>query len=159
MGRHNHQRNANQNTGNAKMTKQTIEVDVPKGWKAVAYRAPLIGDYYVRINGEVDKADHNFEYARLVVEKIQPRRMVLEETEEDNLHHGIENSWCNQHFCNGLILFQQPKRWREVKEPDLSLTNDEHKLEIYAEDAKELLNYLPNNTEFYAKLREFIGDK
>ena len=63
------------------MIKQTIEVEVPEGWKAKEYRMPNKGDYFWHQN-RVCVAASSFIDQRLIIEKIQPRRIVLEETGE-----------------------------------------------------------------------------
>lgn len=64
------------------MTQQTIEVEgLPEGWEAVAYRCPENGEYYLENNGIVIKhAGCKQKFPWIIVEKIQPRRIVLEET-------------------------------------------------------------------------------
>lgn len=125
-------------------TKQTTEVEgLPEGW-------------------EIEKLTFNEIDGLKPVwrKKTQPRSIVvLEETMEDNLQNGIENSWCNQHFRNGLILFQQPKIWREVKENDLSLPNDEPKLSLSVKECSTLLANGFGVCNVWEKIREFIKDK
>jgi hypothetical protein len=61
------------------MTKQTIEVEgLPEGWKAVDYRPPKMSETYLSYKG-IETATVNFHNPWLIVEKIQPRRIVLEE--------------------------------------------------------------------------------
>lgn len=92
--------------------KQTIEVEgLPEGWKAVS----------------VDATGCNFDNgltsypARLKVEKIQPRRIVLEETEEERSvsygdwyedDHGRVKQWLNKDYGSSRCV----KIWKEVKE-------------------------------------------
>ena len=63
--------------------KQEIEIpDLPKGWKVVSYRRPGARYYYLH-NGKVF-SDSNQVSEYLIVGKIKPRRIVLEEiTTED----------------------------------------------------------------------------
>lgn len=96
--------------------------DLPPGWKAVAYRCPASGEYYLENNGVVIKhtgSRHKFPW--VIVEKIQPRRIVLEETEEersvsygewyeDDL--GRVNQWNNKGYGSSRCV----KIWKEVKE-------------------------------------------
>ena len=71
------------------MTKQTIEVEVPEGWRVKEYRMPNKGDYFWHQN-RVCVASSSFIDQRLIIEKIQPRRIVLEETnEERRICYGI----------------------------------------------------------------------
>ena len=65
-------------------TKHEIEIpDLPEGWRAVAYRAARRGIDHVLRNGQVT-VYRGFSDAvdLLIVEKIKPRRVVLEETDE-----------------------------------------------------------------------------
>lgn len=89
------------------MTQQKIEVEgLPEGWKAVAFKRPCRSDNYLIRPGAVATAHENMSELWLIVEKIQPRRIVLEETEENNPDHDDELVWT---FMNG-------KWWKEVKE-------------------------------------------
>jgi len=108
------------------MTKQTIEVEVPEGWKVKEYRMPNKGDYFWYQN-RVCVASGSFIDQRLIIEKIQPRRIVLEETCEDDC--GMETIQ-NFNIGNTIINVKSQKIWREVKETDaplLSLSVDECK--------------------------------
>lgn len=51
----------------------------------------------------------------IMVKKIQPRRIVLEETEKDNFKY-TNGFYANQVLGNGIHIVDQPKIWREVKE-------------------------------------------
>ena len=65
-------------------TKHEIEIpDLPEGWRAVAYRAARRGIDHVLRNGQVT-VYRGFSDAvdLLIVEKIKPRRIILEETSE-----------------------------------------------------------------------------
>jgi len=90
--------------------KQEIEIEgLPEGWKAVAYRCPLKGENYLSSDG-VQVAQYNFGNSWVIVEKIQPRRIVLEETEEDA---------ATTHFIrsdNVFLNIESDKIWKEVKE-------------------------------------------
>lgn len=60
-------------------TKHEIEIpDLPEGWKAVAYRIPEKDENYLSIDGLVEKHDFRIYSPRIIVEKIKPRRIVLE---------------------------------------------------------------------------------
>ncbi len=92
--------------------KHEIEIPgLPGGWRAVAYRRPVSGEYYFYNDGIQQGKTGSGQF--LIVEKIKPRRIVLEETDESNAK--FQDAWCTQHFSNGVILTQQPKKWREVK--------------------------------------------
>lgn len=72
--------------------KYEIEIEgLPEGWKPVAYRAPLIHENYLSCNG-VEKANSNLLNFWLVVEKSQPRRIVLEETGE--VRKAVKGEFC-----------------------------------------------------------------
>ena len=61
------------------MTKQTIEVEVPEGWRVKEYRMPNKGDYFWHQN-RVCVASSSFIDQRLIIEKIKPREITLVET-------------------------------------------------------------------------------
>ncbi len=67
-----------------------IEIEgLPEGWKAVAYRVPRGNIEFVFIENVVREAKPQDKKC-LIVEKIQPRRIVLEETnEERRICYGI----------------------------------------------------------------------
>lgn len=103
--------------------KQEIEIEgLPEGWKAVAYRCPESGEYYLENNGIVIKhTGCKQKFPWIIVEKTQPRRIVLEETEEersvsygdwyeDDL--GRVNQWLNKDHGSSRCV----KIWKEVKE-------------------------------------------
>lgn len=92
--------------------------------------------------------------AFLIIEKIQPRRIVLEETESAC---GYEKT---QEFKigNNSIAIWYTKVLREVKETDLSLTNDDDKLSLSADEARSLLDLIieSNPPEIVGKLCNFV---
>ena len=95
------------------------EIDIeglPEGWKAVAYRVPKGNIEFVFIENVVREAKPQDKKC-LIVEKIQPRRIAFDEitdgTQDIDADYYIKYKW-----------------WREVKENDLSLTNDEPKLSL-----------------------------
>lgn len=73
------------------MTKQSVEVKIPDGWKLVAYRAPKQGEYYYDpgLSNSVIKANFSFEatYA-FVVERDKPERRVFEKVSNDPIIAG-----------------------------------------------------------------------
>lgn len=105
-------------TGYFMTTKHNIEIpDLPDGWRAVAYRSPYAGDYYLR-SGEIVQALRDIDDGYLIVEKIQPRRIVFEETEEyripyigEHYRRGLVDSKIE--YCSNKIDFAV-KIWREV---------------------------------------------
>lgn len=80
------------------MTKQTIEIEgLPEGWRAVAYRKPVKGiDYVLTQYGVRLYIDYTFDLM-LIVEKIPPRRIVLEETNE------VRRPRYGEYFREGLV--------------------------------------------------------
>ena len=103
------------------MTKQTIEVEVPEGWKVKEYRMPNKGDYFWYQN-RVCVASSSFIDQRLIIEKIQPRRIVvLVETGEVRRPNIGEYIQTNGNYCKCY----KPERWgseheiwREVKDTE-----------------------------------------
>lgn len=98
--------------------KHNIDVEgLPEGWKAVSYRYPEIGEWcweYAQVYQAVASIN-----PCLIVEKIQPRRIVLEETEE------IRKALPDEYYehTGGLAINNshretsgEYKIWREVKE-------------------------------------------
>ena len=159
------------------MTKQTIEVEVPEGWKVKEYRMPNKGDYFWHQN-RVCVASSSFIDQRLIIEKIQPRRIVLEETEDKHL--GCQTLYIN----DTEFMIMTDKVWREVKETDISLTNDEpnvkmgviqgdcddQKLELSVKELRNVRSLIkdfenlgwfinPERALLLQKITEFIKDK
>ena len=66
--------------------KHTIEIEgLPEGWEPVAIRKQKLGEHIFCLDtGFVVPADHRTPKAHLIVKKKQPRRIVLEDTEERN---------------------------------------------------------------------------
>ncbi len=114
------------------MTKQTIEVEgLPEGYRAIAYRKPKNETEIVFLGGTLRQASEiNRSHEQLIVEKIQPRRIVLEETEETC------NYETTQEFKigNKSIGVWSTKILREVKETDLSLNSGEPKLSLSVDE-------------------------
>ena len=97
------------------MTKHEIEIpDLPEGWRAVAYRAARRGIDHVLRNGQIT-IYNGFSDAvdLLIVEKIKPRSIKLEETEVNATVSGLtyEAQWFGS-----ICLVNQPKIWRVVEE-------------------------------------------
>jgi len=101
------------------MTQQTIEVEgLPEGWKAVAFR--IAYNEYVIDCGQVVFATYT-KSPRLIVEKIQPRRKVLEKTgEERSVSYGDwyedENGNVIPYLNKSFGTRRTYKIWKEVKE-------------------------------------------
>ena len=101
--------------------KYEIEIEgLPEGWKPVAYRYGK-PDESCFLEGrilEISKVNKNYE--QLIVKKIQPRRIVLEETTELRIPNPGE-WYCTSNGsiarCNG-IKYSPSVIWREVKEDE-----------------------------------------
>lgn len=136
------------------MTEQTIDVTgLPEGWKAVAYRVPKGNIEFVFIENVVRKAKPQDKKC-LIVEKIQPRRIVLEETEEKYLG-------CQTLYIDGTeIMIMTNKIWREVKETDIPLNSDEPKLSLSVDECKEAMRKLEtfNVTDLSVKICGFLKE-
>ena len=130
------------------------EIDIeglPEGWKAVAYRVPKGNIEFVFIENVVRKAKPQDKKC-LIVEKIQPRRIVLEETEEKYLG-------CQTLYIDGTeIMIMTNKTWREVKESDLSLNKDEPKLSLSVGDVKRILSNTLYCEDIVNRMREFLKE-
>jgi hypothetical protein len=90
--------------------KHEIDIpDLPEGWKAVAYRVPSKDEHTLSDDGIVVSAKL-IKFPVLIVEKIKPRRIVLEETEEKYLGNQVLNIF-------GIpICIMTSRKWRAVKE-------------------------------------------
>lgn len=126
------------------MKTQTIEIEgLPEGWKAVAYRVPKGNIEFVFIENVVREAKPQDKKC-LIVEKIQPRRIVLEETEEKYLG-------CQTLHIDGTeIMIMTNKTWREVKE-----TTEEPKLSLSVDECK---NIITGSNRLGLKIDEFIKE-
>ena len=146
------------------MTEQTIDVTgLPEGWKAVAYRVPKGNIEFVFIENVVREAKPQDKKC-LIVEKIQPRRIVLEETEEKYLG-------CQTLHIDGTeIMIMTNKTWREVKETDIPLNSDEPKLSLSVDECRNVRSLIkdfenlgwfinPARALLLQKITEFIKDK
>jgi len=161
------------------MTKQTIKVEgLPEGWNAVAYRVPVNGENFFYDGKICNDKYQRHEY--LIVEKIQPRRIVLEET-------GEERAYPINGYMYGYIdgaRFVKYKILREVKETDIPLTKDdstvrmgvsqgdggEPKLELSVKEVRNVRSLIkdfenlgwfinPERALLLQKITEFIKDK
>lgn len=137
------------------MKTQTIEVEgLPEGWKAVEIRVdPDQYNKYVGDDGCL------YWEAKIKMEKIQPRRIVLEEDINDNRNPSIAQTLK---LSSGRIIhIFCPYAVREVKETDIPLTNDEPYLKLSVDQLKTW--YYAKNTELLKTVLntvyEFIKDK
>lgn len=76
----------------------------------MAYRRPIDGEYFFDKNGGISLAGKDLYSSGLIIEKIKPRRVVLEETGED--------SPGNQeiYISGTLISIKTSKLWCLVEE-------------------------------------------
>ena len=155
-----------------------IEVEgLPEGWKAVAYRVPKGNIEFVFIENVVREAKPQDKKC-LIVEKIQPRRIVLEETnEERRICYG---EWYESQegklmrWPYGGKTDGKHRVWREVKETDIPLTNEdvnvkigvsqrdgaEPKLSLSVDECKEAMRKLEtfNVTDLSVKICGFLKE-
>lgn len=95
------------------MTQHTIEVEgLPEGWKAVAYRLGKEGE--MAFINKIWELERDSLCPVIIVEKIQPRRIVLEETEEG--FSTMDPQYFSNIDWNLSIQLSANKIWKEVKE-------------------------------------------
>lgn len=113
--------------------KHTIEIEgLPEGWEPVAIRKQKLGEHILCLDtGFVVPADHRTPKAHLIVKKKQPRRIVLEETDERNVFNK-SGELKRQEFSNGLIIYNQHKIWRVVEDTGYSGMTLKFKEELYS---------------------------
>jgi hypothetical protein len=153
------------------MTKQTIEVQgLPKGNRAVAFREPLARESYMDADGVLKIAPASWGKGcsippRLIIEKIQPRRIVANEREHNiALMEGAMNKASDDYFKArpqldselNLRIFQAgfDRAWKQVKETDLSLNSDEPKLTLSVDECRQISDCNP--VDVVLKVREFL---
>jgi len=97
--------------------KHTIEIEgLPEGWEPVAIRKQKLGEHIFCLDtGFVVPADHRTPKAHLIVKKKQPRRIVLEETLEENKKYRTGVS-APQYIKGGIVLHDYNKIWRIVED-------------------------------------------
>ena len=151
-----------------------IEVEgLPEGWKAVAYRVPKGNIEFVFIENVVREAKPQDKKC-LIVEKIQPRRIVLEETnEERRICYG---EWYESQegklmrWPYGGKTDGKHRVWREVKETDIPLNSAEPKLSLSVDECRNVRSLIkdfenlgwfvnPARSLLLQKITEFIKDK
>ena len=141
--------------------KHEIEIEgLPEGWEPVEFRCPNDGESYIGYDGKVvtkvitSLIANDFYGQRLIVKKKQPRRIVLEETENDS-------DGRQQVFYIGSTSFSTYSRrvWKQVKEGDLSLNNadDKESLRLSVDECRKLLCNL--DKDVMRKLQKFLKDK
>ena len=131
--------------------KYEIEIEgLPEGWEPVCYRPPNEGEYYLQ-NGVV-YSSIDMTYPRIIVRKEQPRRIVLEETSEEN--HLYESGQYAAFSAGKFVISGVRNKWREVKENDSSLTNEEPKLSLTVDECRNM-----SLSEINMKIVDFLRDK
>lgn len=106
--------------------KHEIDVpELPEGWRAVAYRCPKKFEHYFDAEEKrllIAPLDHGS--ARLIVEKIKPRRIVLEETEEIAIPKNGDWVLRGKVFqqSDGNDFRSSHRIWRVVEEGERSST-------------------------------------
>lgn len=141
-----------------------IEVEgLPEGWKAVAYRVPTNGETCWHQNFGIYTATVSLTQC-FIVEKIQPRRIVLEETnEERRICYG---EWYESQegklmrWPYGGKTDGKHRVWLEVKETDIPLNSDEPKLSLSVDECKEAMRKLEtfNVTDLSVKICGFLKE-
>ena len=134
--------------------KHTIEIEgLPEGWEPVAIRKQKLGEHIFCLDtGFVVPADHRTPKAHLIVKKKQPRRIVLEETSEEN--HLFESGQYAAFSAGKFVISGVRNKWREVKENDSSLTNEEPKLSLTVDECRNM-----SLSEINMKIVDFLRDK
>lgn len=144
--------------------KHEIEIEgLPEGWEAVAFRKPKEDEYiFCNDTGCVVHSIQRIPALRLIVKKKQPRRIVLEETDEENYRY--VSGQYKSYNAGEFILSGTRYVWREVKGTDLSLTNvdDKESLRLSVDDARELVRLIDTGLvkkTVSNKIRNFLKDK
>ena len=105
-----------------------IEVEgLPEGWKAVGMLVDP--DQYNKYVG-----DDGFLYweAKIKLEKIQPRRIVLEEISKEEYHRLFNDERCSD------IYNMRGSYWHEVKKTDIPLNNNDLKLSLSVDECRNV---------------------
>ena len=117
------------------MTKQTIEVEgLPEGLKAVAFRIGLNGELAFDCNRVIEITGNCTKFPCLIVKKIQPRRIVLEEISKEEYYRLFHDEQCTE------IYNLQRSYWKQVNENEVPLTNGEDKLSLSLDECKRIVN-------------------
>ena len=134
--------------------KYEIEIEgLPEGWEPVAIRKQKLGEHIFCLDtGFVVPADHRTPKAHLIVKKKQPRRIVLEETSEEN--HLYESGQYAAFSAGKFVISGVRNKWREVKENDPSLTTEEPKLSLTVDECRNT-----SLSEINMKIVDFLRDK
>ena len=125
--------------------KHTIEIEgLPEGWEIEK----------CDIKGDISSNDASFKYINAVIRitKKQPRRIVLEETDEEN--HLYESGQYAAFSAGKFVISGVRNKWREVNENDSSLTNEEPKLSLSVGECRNM-----SLSEINMKIVDFLRDK
>ncbi len=105
-----------------------IEIEgLPEGWKGVAYRRPYPQEYILKSEGAM-KVRIRGEQPWLIIERIKPREIVLEEISKEEYHRLFNDERCSD------IYNMRGSYWREVKETDTPLNNAEYSFTEFKEE-------------------------
>ena len=124
--------------------KHTIEIEgLQEGWEIEK----------CDIKGDISSNDASFKYINAVIRitKKQPRRIVLEKTGEIRSNLKLN---CYNYFYVDSEGFDKIKIFREVKENDSSLTNEEPKLSLTVDECRNM-----SLSEINMKIVDFLRDK
>lgn len=143
------------------MNRHDIDIEgLPEGWAPVAFRIAKYAEHYFEpVFNRVECAGFgDMDDPKIIVEKIQPRRIVLEETEDKHL--GCQTLYIN----DTEFMIMTDKVWREVKETTddkLSLSVDEcRNVRSLIKDFENLGWFVnPARSLLLQKITEFIKDK
>jgi hypothetical protein len=131
------------------MKTQTIEVEgLPEGWKTIRYGWPKKNVDYVFDGIGVKLFLGKEDNAMLIVEKIKPLEIRLVEIPEDEIHSNISET----------VVRIGNKWWKEVKETDIPLNSDGHKLSLSVDECKELLENTAHQSDAGDILEKFIKE-
>jgi len=138
------------------MKTQTIEIEgLPEGWRAVAYRLPKNGEHMLN-DDTVEICNYDALTPWLIVEKIQPRRIVLESSTDSRkavfgdwiYNNGVIEQWRSQKESQSTYRI-----WREVKE-----TDEDPYLKLTKKDMLELIEHIKLGGQLNYKIAEFIKE-
>lgn len=145
------------------MKTQTIEVEgLTEGFEVKILKIHMPAETLMQIT----KNNHHYNpainiarvNADVVLEKIQPRRIVLEETAE--YHEPEDKSAIHTQIiideAETAIKIMSNVKWKRVKETDITLTNNEPKLSLTKKDMLDLIDHLKLGGRLNPKIAEFI---
>jgi len=132
------------------MTTQTIEVKgLPGGMIAHSVKVIELD------SGDSEQCTYN---AQVIAKRVKPRRIVLEETDEEN-HRYASGTYATYSVSRSMLIGGTKMKWREVKENDLSLNCDDSKLSLSVDECKHLLGYKDGYSAITKKIAEFVRER